>query len=75
VSDEVRRRVLIEPGGIIRIQSDELPSGVEADVIIHVRRPVQPNRYASLFGSGRGAFASSVEVDTFLRRERDAWEN
>jgi len=68
---EVRRRVLIGPGGIIRIQSDELPAGAEADVIVHVRSRPQPGRYASLFGSGRGTFTTPDEADAFLRRERD----
>ena len=31
-------------------------------------------RYATLFGSGKGAFASVEETDQFLREERDAWD-
>jgi len=74
MTTEVRRRVLIEPGGVIRIQSDELPAGAEAEVVVHVYSQSQPGRYASLFGSGRGAFATPDEADAFLRRERDAWD-
>ncbi|MGH2598018.1 MAG: hypothetical protein ACRDJ9_01370 [Dehalococcoidia bacterium] len=74
MNTEVRRRVLIELGGVIRIQSDELPAGAEADVVVYIRSQTQPGRYASLFGSGRGAFRSPDEADAFLRRERDAWE-
>jgi hypothetical protein len=74
MTTEVRRRVLIEPGGIIRIQSDELPAGAEAEVVVYVHSQSQPGRYVSLFGSGRGAFATPDEADAFLRRERDAWD-
>jgi hypothetical protein len=31
-------------------------------------------RYADLFGSGKGVFASVEETDRFLREERDAWD-
>lgn len=30
--------------------------------------------YASLFGSGKGGFASVEEADRFVREERDAWD-
>lgn len=35
--------------------------------------PPSPN-YASYFGAGKGVFATSEEVDRFVREERDAWE-
>ena len=31
--------------------------------------------YLALFGSGRGGYATPDEADTFIRQERDAWEN
>lgn len=31
-------------------------------------------RYATLFGSGKGAFATPTEADNFLRAEREQWE-
>ena len=31
--------------------------------------------YLALFGSGRGAFATSEEADDFIREERDSWDN
>lgn len=30
--------------------------------------------YTAFFGAGTGVFASSEEVDRFIREERDAWE-
>ncbi len=75
MNGELRRHVVIEPGGIARIQSDELPAGAEADVIVRVRRPALPGHYAALFGSGRGGFATPEEAVAFLRRERDGWKD
>jgi len=31
-------------------------------------------KYATLFGSGKGAFATPAEADHFLRSEREQWE-
>ena len=31
-------------------------------------------QYADLFGSGKGAFATPAEAESFLRAERDQWE-
>ena len=30
--------------------------------------------YTAFFGAGKGVFATSEEVDRFIREERDAWE-
>ncbi len=32
-----------------------------------------PPSYASLFGSGRGSFATREEADRLIRGERDSW--
>lgn len=34
---------------------------------------VKPS-YVSLFGSGKGSFATREEADRFIREERDAWD-
>ncbi len=31
-------------------------------------------RYAALFGSGKGSFATQGEANRFIRGERDAWD-
>ena len=31
--------------------------------------------YLTLFGSGRGGFATAQEADEFIRQERDAWDD
>ena len=33
-----------------------------------------PASYGAFFGAGKGGFATSEEVDRFIREERDAWE-
>ena len=73
----IRRRVVVQPGGCIELRSDELPEGVEAEVIIIVRTEDESPRadYGSMFGSGRGGFATAEEADVFLRRERDSWDD
>lgn len=69
----IRRRVIVEPGGRIVIQSDELPEGAEAEVIVLLAQPRHAS-YAVMLGSGQGTLATPEEADAFLRRERDAWE-
>ena len=70
----IRRRAIVQPGGAVQIQSDQLPEGAEVDVIVIVHTPTPPGRYAAMFGSGRGSFTTPEEADAFLRRERDAWD-
>ncbi len=69
----IKQTVTIQRGGRVEITSTELPEGQQAEVIILVGDPAPDQSYASLFGSGRGGFASPQEADGFLRRERDAW--
>ena len=73
----IRRRVVVQPGGCIELRSDELREGTEAEVIIIVRTGEESPRatYHSMFGSGRGGFATAEEADAFLRRERDSWDD
>ncbi len=51
----------------------ELIKGLE-DSLRTARNPEQPD-YVALFGSGRGAFATTDEADAFTRQERDGGEN
>jgi hypothetical protein len=71
----LRKRVTIQPGGKIELQSPELPDGVEADVVVLV--PAAALRKRSLvefIGAGKGLFKSAEEVDAYIREERDSWE-
>jgi len=69
----VKRTVTIQAGGRIEVTSTELPEGQQAEVIVLVSEHARAKSYASLFGCGKGAFASPDETDAFLRKERDAW--
>ena len=46
-----------------------------AEVLARQPAPAAPPapRYAALFGSGQGVFATPAEAGQFLREERDAW--
>lgn len=75
----IREKVRIQPDGIIRLISPDLPKGeVEADVIVTFNDPEQtqgiPPPLSSLIGSAKGAFSSAKEIDDFLQRERAAWD-
>lgn len=75
----VREKVRIQPNGIIRLTSPELPApGVEAEVTLTFDAPGPSTGplppLSSLIGSAKGCFSSAREIDTFLQGERDAWE-
>jgi hypothetical protein len=73
MTQALRQRVTIQPGGRIAIQSDRLTAGQSAEVIVLIEDAAPEASNVSLFGSGRGAFATPEEADEFLRRERDRW--
>lgn len=70
----IRQKAVVKLGGIIKIQSSELPIGTEVDVIV-IMKTVAKNKQSlsSIIGSGKGSFASPQEADDFINRERDAW--
>lgn len=47
-----------------------------ADLLAQIRQPASSltPRYVSLFGSGKGAYATPEAADGFVRGEREAWE-
>jgi hypothetical protein len=72
----LRQKVIVQPGGVIEIRSDELPPGATADVIVILdSAPAQALPLVRLIGAGKGSFATPAEADAFLRDERDAWES
>jgi hypothetical protein len=60
------------------LSPDELSQLIKyaADMLAQSRK--QPTTtappYRSLFGAGKGSFATPVEADRFVREERDAWD-
>ncbi len=75
ISDQVK---FLPPNDLVKLikQAVELLAQKQAvpaqSVTPAVANPT--TNYASLFGSGKGAFATPAEADNFLRAERNQWE-
>ncbi len=72
------KEVTIQPGGVVRIQSPELPAGARARVVVIIAEPGEepggePPPLVTLAGRSRPAFRTAAEVDSFIRQERDEW--
>ena len=76
MTNAIRQRVTVQPGGVIEVRSPELTAGARAEVIILLEEPQETPRRSlrSIIGSGKGCFATPEEADAFLRQERDSWE-
>ncbi|MEH1904683.1 MAG: hypothetical protein V7L04_25585 [Nostoc sp.] len=72
----LRQQAIVKPGGVVEISSPELPAGVTVEVIVLIESPPKYSEkpLTSFIGSARGSFATTEEVDNFIRQERDAWE-
>lgn len=74
--EALKQRVTIQPGGVVHLQSSELIPGSEAEVIVILEAPsATPISMASLIGTAAGCYPTPEDADTFLRRERNAWED
>jgi hypothetical protein len=72
----IRQKTVVRSGGIIQLQSAELPEGATVEVIVLLEPPVEPQRPLTNFiGAARGSFATPEEADRFIRQERDAWDS
>ncbi len=77
----IKEHVRVGAGGRIVLDRPEISAGTEAEVIIMVEERLEPRRsehlppLASFLGAGKGCFSSAVEIDDFLRAERDAWDS
>ncbi len=68
------KEVTVQPGGVVRIQSPELPAGARARVVVIITEPGdEPPPLVTLAGRSRPAFRTAAEVDSFIRQERDEW--
>lgn len=76
MTQAIRERATIGPGGRVEIRHPDLPVGEEVDVILLVEiRGTQPTPMTSFLGQGKGCFGSAEEIDAFLESERDAWDS
>lgn len=72
----VRKHVVVQPGGVVEIQSPDLPAGAEADVTVRIQvdRPTNGQRLTALIGRGTGLYKSADEVDSQIRELRQEWQ-
>jgi hypothetical protein len=74
VKEAFAREVTIGEGGVVRIESPELPTGARAFVIVIVEEAASPQPPLSqLMGRSAPSFRSAAHVDEFIRKERDSW--
>ena len=71
--------VTVKEGGLIELHATDVPVGTRARVTVifddSTLDAVPPaTRMADLFGAGK-SFDSAEEVDRFIRKERDSWED
>jgi hypothetical protein len=72
---EIRRHVVVQPGGRIEICAPELRDGMTAEVVIRIEGVEHIKKgLAWHLGRAAGAFDSPEEVDRFLDRERSRWQ-
>ena len=70
------REVTIQPGGVVRIESPDLPAGARARVVVILEQSKsEPPPLAALMGRSKPVFRSAAEVDAFIRRERSEWNS
>ena len=72
----LRQTVVVQRGGHVEVNSPELPEGASAEVIVMLEGPMSsPYSMVSMIGAGKGRFSSVEEIDAFIRKERDSWED
>lgn len=74
----VKQNVVVEPGGILRIQRDDLPEGATVEVIVMIQQPhvdtAAHTGFSRFWGSARGTFGTKEEIDAYIERERSSWD-
>ncbi len=79
MSIEVRIQTVVLPGGKIEITTPELIAGQRATVIVTVENGKQYEQLhvIDILKSlpGHRLFRTTDDVDTYMRKERDSWDN
>jgi hypothetical protein len=74
----IRKRVQVQPGGVVEVHDPELPEGATAEVIVLLdtgqpaTEPLPP--LAGMIGAAKGLFNSPEEVEAYIRSLRDEWD-
>lgn len=72
----IRQKAIVQPGGVVELQSIDLPEGAIVEVIVLLEPEAEQSRtLVSFIGAARGNFATPEETDRFIRQERDAWDS
>ncbi len=71
----IRQKVIVRPGGVVELQSSDLPEGAMVEVIVLLELETeQPKTLTSFIGAAKGSFLTPEAVDQFIRQERDTWD-
>lgn len=77
----VRAKTTVKPGGFVEVHSDELPEGATVEVIVLINPPSpeasKPKGLSRFIGAmkGKGSFDSVIDIDEYIRQERDLWDS
>ena len=72
----LKQKATVKQGGVVEVRSPDLVPGSTVEVIILSEDgPSTVRKLTSLIGAGRGLFFDSEEVDRFIRKERDSWDD
>jgi hypothetical protein len=73
----LRQIVKVEPGGVARVQSDQLREGAVAEVLVTINTVETDRAFGSTWktfiGAGVGGGRSVEEIDGSIRELRDEW--
>ncbi len=72
----IRQKTVVQSGGVIQLQSAELPEGANVEVIVLLEPSTEPQKsLRSFIGAAKGSFATPEEADRFICEEREAWDS
>jgi hypothetical protein len=82
MAEILRRTVIVEPGGIVQVQSDQLRVGSTVEVIVSVEigptpgdaKPLVDSSWATFIGAGVSTGRTVEEIDADMRALRDEWD-
>jgi hypothetical protein len=79
MATEVRVKTVVLPGGKIEISTPQLIAGQQAEVVVTVEdnESVEPRHVIDILKGlhGHRLFRSAEEVDAYMQKEHDAWED
>ena len=75
----LRQIVTVEPGGVVRVQSDQLRDGAQAEVVLisesasNAPASMPPSTWKEFVGVAANSGRSVEEIDKSIRELRDEW--